>query len=134
MAIFSKILHFHYNFFVNYHCLVGPLCDYMLFFEFYLKIEKIRWITIFYFQNYFVIKKETLCLTIFRMNLFIIIFHINWHQVLSSKTPCLVAKQFFPFHWKITTKKHFKKLEAEANIDLCFVKYIWKKILCWLTN
>lgn len=68
-----------------------------LYFEiFYFEIKN----KIFNFQKHFFFLLWRLEQNIFGMYVFIIILHIKWNQILSSKMPYLQLKQFFPFHWK----------------------------------
>lgn len=55
--------------------------------------------------------------TIFNMYLFIFILHINQHQVLSSKIPCLSSNQFFSNSLK-NNKKFINKNRKQILISI----------------
>lgn len=87
---FGQILHFRFNIFVNYHCLISTLfICYSL--EFIYRFKSYYRIT-FSKEMCLIEKKNKPEPTIFGMFLLIIKLRISWDQILVSKIPCLQSK------------------------------------------
>lgn len=93
--------------------------------DFIRGLKRYKRITISIFRKKILFKKWTIWPDHFWQVFIFNILHTTWHQVSSSKTPCLQSKHFSRLLFKNTKKNHIKKLKADIN--LCFVKLYYKK-------